>query len=784
MRVSENREGIGARVLRVEDRRLLTGGGRYVDDVKLPGMCHGVVVTSPHAHARIVSIDISAAARAPGVLCVLTGGDADADGVRGMPAFAYPRDWGGPESYKTLWPVLVKDRARCVGDRVAFVVAETVEQAEAAAGLVRVEYDSLPANADATAAMAADTTRVWDDCVDNHCFTLKEGDRAFTDSVFAKAAHVVKAHVNSQRLSANAMEPRSAIGVHDRYDDRYTLYCSSQNPHAVRRMIALFVLGISETRLRVISPDVGGGFGMKANAYPDDALVLWASKCCGRPVKWTASRSESLAGDNHGRDHSADGELALDKDGKILGLRVCALHAIGAYFISASASPPRTATRMATSVYHIPYVDIESQAVFTNTSPIGVYRGAGRPEANLLIERLMENAARVTGIDRVEIRRRNLVPLSAMPYAPPIRQNGAYAFDTGDFSAALDRCIAAADWQGFEKRKQDSRTRGFLRGRAISSYIEYSGVGNERMEIRIDANGEATLLSGTHSHGQGHATAWAQIVSGRLGIALDRIRFMQGDTDAVSFGRGTYAARSSLVGGCALALATDMIVEKGKRIATRLLDSTPDEIDHELGLFRIRGTNHSVTLDDVARAAYSMVLPQGETLGLEATGTWGANPPAFPNGVNACELEIDPGTGVVRIDRYTSVDDIGVIINPLICEGQIYGGLAQGLGQALMEHLAYTPEGQLISGSFMDYAMPRATDMPVLTMDYACIASATNPLGVKGVGEASVIASPAVISHAIIDALRDYGVEDIELPATPERVLRAMKVLPEHPISR
>ena len=766
-------EGIGARIERVEDQRLLTGGGRYVDDVSLPDMCHGVVVTSPHAHARIRSIDTSAAMQVPGVVCALTGADADADGLKGMPAFAYPKDWGGPDSYRTLWPILVKDRVRCVGDRVVFVVAETLRQARDASELVKVDYEPLPANADATIATQANTPLVWDDCAGNACFVLNEGDRSATDNAFANAAFSVKTYVRSQRISANAMEPRSAVGIYDKYDDRYTLWCSSQNPHAVRRMIAVFVMGISETRMRVISPDVGGGFGMKANAYPDDALVVWAAKRCERPVKWTATRGESLAGDNHARDHHAEGELALDKDGRILGLRVRTVHAIGAYFISAASSPPRTTGRMATSVYHVPNAVIENAAVFTNTSPMGVYRGAGRPEANLLIERLLEKAAGVTGIDRVEIRRRNLVTPEQMPYAP-LKGVLGNVYDTGDFPGIFERCLQLSDWMGFETRRKDSDQKGFLRGRAISNYIEYSGVGNERMEVRIDANGDATILSGTHSHGQGHATAWAQIVSDRLGIPLRRIRFMQGDTDAVSFGRGTYAARSSLVGGCALALASDSIIDKGKRIAARLLDKSPDDIEHERGLFRIKGTNRSVNLDEVARAAFNMFLPKGETLGLEATGTWGSSPPAFPNGAHACELEIDPGTGVVRIDRYTSVDDIGEIINPLICEGQIIGGLAQGIGQALMEHMAYTPDGQLLSGSFMDYAMPRAGDMPPLTIDMACIASTTNPLGIKGVGETSVIASPAVILHAVIDALSAYGVEDIELPATPERILRAM----------
>ncbi len=765
-------EGIGATVTRVEDKRLLTGGGRYVDDVALLGLCHAAVVYSPHAHARIVSIEISEALAAPGVIAVLTGADAEYDGVRGMPAFAYPKDWGGPESYRTLWPILVRDRVRCVGDRVACVVAETPQQARDAAELVRVEYETLPANADAALAMKG-APLVWEDCAANHCFTLKEGDSAATDQAFSKAAHIVEASVRSQRLSANSMEPRSAVGNYDRFDNRYTLYASSQNPHAVRRMLAVFVLGVPENSIRVISPDVGGGFGMKANAYPEDALVLWASRRCERPVKWTATRGEALAGDNHGRDHIADGELALDANGHILGLRVRSLHALGAYFISASASPPRTASRMATSVYRVPVADIEATAVFTNASPVGVYRGAGRPEANLLIERLMEKAARQTGIDRIEIRRRNLVTSAEMPYTP-LDTPGGYVFDTGDFPGVLDKCLEVADWTGFENRRQESAARGFLRGRAASNYIEYSGVGNERMEVRIDANGDAAILSGTHSHGQGHATAWAQIVSDRLGIPLARIRFMQGDTDAVSFGRGTYAARSSLVGGCALVLATDAIVAKGRRIAARLLQAKDSEIEHERGLFRLRGANRSVNLDDVARAAFAMVLPEGETIGLEAVGTWGSNPPAFPNGAQACEVEIDPETGVVRVERFASVDDIGQPINPLICEGQIYGGLAQGLGQALLEHLAYSADGQLASGSFMDYAMPRATDMPELSLGYANIAAATNPLGVKGVGETSVIASPAVIYDAVLDALSGFGVEEIEMPLTPERVWRAI----------
>ncbi|HZT50912.1 MAG TPA: xanthine dehydrogenase family protein molybdopterin-binding subunit, partial [Stellaceae bacterium] len=517
--------GIGKRVLRVEDRRFLTGAGRYVGDIVLPRQAFGAVVWSPHAHARIRAIATARAEAQPGVLCVLTGTDATAGGLGGLVPFTLPEHAGGPKAYVTEWLPLARDRVRCVGDRVAFVVAETPEAARDAAELVEVAYEPLSCVTTAEDAASAAAPLVWDDCAGNLCFTLETGDKEATTAAFARAAHVVSLTLRSQRVSPNPLEPRAAIGAHAAADDDYTLYTGSQNPHGVRSMLAEAVFHIPETRLRVVAPDVGGGFGMKANAYPEDALVLWAARRCGRPVKWVATRAESLAADNHGRDQVARARLALDADGRILALAVEALHGLGAYLQSAATSPVITAARMMPSVYRVPALHIVSKAVFTNVSPIGVYRGAGRPEANYVVERLLDRAAAVLGIDPVALRRRNLVQTQAIPH----RTVTGAVYDSGDFAAALDRALALADWPGFAARRAASEAKGRRRGRAVGCYIERGGVTNDRMELRFDPSGAVTILAGTHSHGQGHATTYAQMVAEWLGVPFESIRFLQGD---------------------------------------------------------------------------------------------------------------------------------------------------------------------------------------------------------------------------------------------------------------
>jgi carbon-monoxide dehydrogenase large subunit len=765
--------GIGQSVRRVEDQRFLVGSGRFVGDLNLPRQCHGVPVLATHAHALIRGIDISQAAAADGVLCVLTGADAVADGLGGFPPLFMPEDMGGPKGYRTSRPLLVADRVRCVGDRVAYVVAETLEQARHAADLVEVDYDPLPAVVDVEEAVKPGAPLLHEEWKTNICCGVMFGNKDATDAAFAAASHVTTIRLESNRISANSIEPRCAIGDYSRADDSYTIHSSNQNPHGMRKMLADFIFKQPESKFRVIAPDVGGGFGMKADAYPDDGLVLWASRRCGRPVKWVATRSESLLGDNHGRDQVVYGEMAFAADGKILGIRAKSMHGFGAYVVSAAVAPLAFALRFIPSVYDVKAFHAVNQGIFTNTSPTGPYRGAGRPEATYLVERLLDKAAGELGIDRVEIRRRNLISQAQFPYAT---QTG-FVYDSGDFSGILDRCLKLADWEGFEARKTASASAGKLRGRAVSFFIEQGGIFNDRMEIRFSATGALAIVAGTHSHGQGHATVFPQLVAEWLGVPMETIRYVQGDTDQVPFGRGTYAARSSMIGGCSLRIAADMIIEKGKKMAARLMEAAPGDIEFADGRFVVAGTDKAMKITDVAKAFYAPGgLPKEFGVGLDGSGSWAAEPPNFPNGCHACEVEVDPRTGEVAIGVYAAVDDVGRALNPMICEGQIQGGIAQGLGQALMEKVVYDSEsGQLLSGSFTDYAMPRADDMPELRLELAEIPSKTNPLGVKAVGESGTIGAPPTLINAILDALGPLGVKHIDMPASPHRVWQAIR---------
>ena len=764
--------GIGQPVRRVEDQRFLTGAGRYVDDIDLPRQCYGVLVLSPHAHARIRRIDVSKAAAAPGVLCVLTGADAQADGIGSLPPLM-PEDMGGPKGFRTMRPLLASDKVRAVGDRVAFVVAETLAQARDAAELVEVDYEVLPAVTTVEEAVKEGAPAVWDECPGNVAFTLMMGNKEATDAAFAKAIHIVSLKLRNNRISANAIEPRAAIGDYSRADDSYTLYVTSQNPHGHRQTLAGAVLHIPETKLRVISPDVGGGFGMKGAVYPEDALVLWASRRCGRPVKWTATRSESLLTDTHGRDQVVEGSLALDERGRILGLRVQGLQAVGSHVFGAQTVCVVFALRLASGVYDIPAVHAVEKAVLTNTAPMHPYRGAGRPEATYLIERLLDKAATVIGIDAAEIRRRNYIQRQNMPY----KLQTGIAYDSGDFPRVMEECLKLADWNGFPARAKESRKRGKLRGRGLAYFIEEASVFNERMELRFDPSGTVTIVAGTHSHGQGHATAYAQMVSEWLGLPFESIRFVQGDTDQVPFGRGTYGSRSSMVGGNALKKAADAIIEKARAMAAHLMEASPGDIEFKDGEFRIVGTDRKMPLTEVAKAFYRPVfLPPQFGVGLEASGSFASEPPNYPNGCHACEVEIDRETGVVEVVRYTAVDDVGRVLNHLLAEGQIHGGVAMGVGQALMEAIVYDPgTGQLVSGSFQDYCMPRAADLPDITSELVEVPATTNPLGVKGCGEAGATGAPPAVINAILDALRPLGIDHIDMPATPERVWEALK---------
>jgi carbon-monoxide dehydrogenase large subunit len=763
--------GIGQPVPRVEDPRFITGRGRYVDDIDLPHQCYGVVVMSPHAHALIKSVDTAKAKAADGVLGVLTGADAVADGL-GELAPPMPQDMGGPKGFRTLRAILEGKKVRAVGERVAFVVAETLNQARSAAELVEIEYQPLPAVIGVEDAVKPGAPVLWDDAPNNISFTLMMGNKELTDAAFANAKHIVKLKLNNSRISANSIEPRAAIGQYHPDSDSYTLYSTTQNPHGTRSSVAGQVLKIAETKLRVISPDVGGGFGMKHGGYPEDALVVWASRRVGgRPVKWASTRSEALLGDSHGRDQVVTGELALDDKGKILGLRVNALHALGSHVFGAAMVVPLFAIRLAPGVYQIPAVHAVAHGVLTNTIPISPYRGAGRPEAAFLIEQLLDRAGRVLGVDPIEIRRRNFIPPSAMPH----KIQTGITYDSGDFAHVMDECLKLADWDGFAKRAAESKKNGKLRGRGIGYFLEEAAVFNDRMVLRFDPSGMLTILAGTHSHGQGHETVYAQMLSEWLGVPFESIRFVQGDTDAVPFGRGTYGSRSMQVGGNALKRAADSIIEKAKPMAALMLEAASGDIEFKDGSFRIVGTDRALPLTAVAKGFYRpAMLPPQFDVGLEASGTFAAEPPNYPNGCHLCEVEIDPETGAVTLVRYAAVDDVGRVMNRLLCEGQVHGGVAQGVGQALMEAIVFDAEGQLVTGSFQDYAMPRAEDFPDLASEIAEVPSTTNPLGVKGAGEAGATGAPPAVISAILDALKPYGIEQIDMPATASKVWAAI----------
>lgn len=764
---------IGQPVRRVEDKRFITGRGKYVDDLRFPGQAYGAVLFSPHAHANILSVDVSAAMASQGVLLVLTGADVVAQNIGGLPPLFMPEDAGGPPGYRTSRPILCSNKVRHVGDRVAFVVADTAAQARDAAELIEVEYETLDAVISVEDAVREGAPNIWPACPDNVSVRLRFGDDIATEAVIAQAPRVVTLRLENNRLSPNPMEPRCAIGIYEPADENYILYTTSQNPHGARHMISQSVLRIPEAKLRAIAPDVGGGFGMKTDPYPEDALVLWAARLCGRPVKYLASRSDSFLGDTHGRDQVVTGELAFDDTGRMLGIRARAIHAVGAYVASAAMAPPNFSLTLIPNVYDVQTVDLTTQVVFTNTAPLGVYRGAGRPEATYLIERLVDKAAAQLGLDPAEFRRRNLIDPSQLPY----RTATHYIYDSGRFEELMDDCLARADWAGFAERKIQSSQRGRWRGRAITYYIEQAGIFNDRMELRFDPTGNVTIVAGTHSHGQGHATVFTQLVSEWLGLPFEKVNFLQGDTATVPFGRGTYAARSSMIGGSALRVAAEQVIEKCKPMAAFLLGDEEADISFMEGVFSILGTNRSIGIANVVSAFYAPAgIPDKFGVGLGAVGSWSAQLPNFPNGCHICEIEIDRETAVPTIDRYFVVDDTGRALNPMICEGQILGGLAQGIGQALLENIVYDPDtGQLITGSFTDYCMPRADDLPDFQLSFHDVPSPSNPLGVKGVGESGAIAAPPTIINAILDALREVGVEHIDMPATPARIWAAVQ---------
>jgi carbon-monoxide dehydrogenase large subunit len=773
---------IGQSLKRREDVRFLTGAGQYTDDVVLPGQTFGVFLRSPYAHARIRSIDTAAALAAAGVVAIYTGADLAEAKVGGLPCGWLIHSKDGSPMKEPAHPVLAQGKVRHVGDQVALVVAETLLQAKDAAELVQVDYEELAPVIDLAGAAGA-ASAVHDDVPDNVCYDWSHGDKAAVDAAFARAARVTKLEFANNRLIPNAMEPRAANAHYTRHDDSTTLWVANQNPHVERLLMAAFVLGLPESRLRVIAPDVGGGFGSKIFLYAEETALVWASKRCGRPIKWTAERSESFLTDAHGRDHLTVAELALDEQGTFLAMRVKTIANMGAYLSTFASSVPTIlyATLLA-GQYRTPAIHAEVKAVFTNTAPVDAYRGAGRPEATYVVERLVETAAREMKLDPVELRRRNFI--TEFPYATPV----GLTYDTGDYAAHLDRAIALADVAGFPARRAASKARGKLRGLGYSCYIEACGLAPSNIagalgaraglfeagEVRVHPTGTVTVFTGSHSHGQGHETTFAQVVAQRLGIPVENVEIVHGDTGRVPFGMGTYGSRSLAVGGSAIVKAVDKVIAKGKKIAAHLLEAADADIEFADGEFKVAGTDRKIPFGQVALTAY---VPHNYPLdklepGLNENAFYDPTNFTYPAGSYVCEVEVDPETGRVKIEKFTAVDDFGNIVNPMIVQGQVHGGIAQGLGQAMQEGCAYDPDsGQLLTGSYMDYSMPRAQDLPNFTLDHTVTPCTHNPLGVKGCGEAGAIGSPPAFINALTDAI---GVRDIAMPATAERVWRAI----------
>ncbi len=778
---------IGQSIKRKEDLRFLTGGGTFTDDVTLPGQTYAYFLRSQHAHARIRGTDTARARSVPGVVAIYTGDDLAKAKVGSLPCGWLITDVNGQPMKEPPHPPLAIGKVRYVGDHVAVVIAETLNQAKDAAELIEVDYEVLPAVVKVSHARKPGVPVVHDIAPDNTCYVWALGEKAAVDKAFAAAAHVTTLEFINNRLVPNAIEPRAAVASYSRADDSYTLYVANQNPHVERLLLTAFVLGLPEHKVRVIAPDVGGGFGSKIYLYAEETVITWASRQVNRPIKWTAERSESFMADAHGRDHLTKAELALDKNGKFLAMRVATTANMGAYLSTfASCIPTILYGTLLAGQYTTPAIHCEVTAVFTNTAPVDAYRGAGRPEATYVVERLVDTAAREMGIDRAEIRRRNFI--TEFPYQTPV----ALLYDTGNYDATLTEALKLADVAGFEARRKEAEKRGKLRGLGYSTYIEACGIAPSNVagalgaraglfeagEIRVHPTGTVTVFTGSHAHGQGHETTFAQVVADRLGIPVENVDIVHGDTGRILFGMGTYGSRSIAVGGTAIMKALDKIIAKGRKIAAHLLEAAEADIEFKDGAFQVAGTDRRKTLAEVALAAY---VPHNYPLdklepGLNESAFYDPTNFTFPAGSHICEVEIDPDTGATRIVNFTAVDDFGKIINPMIVEGQVHGGLAQGIGQALLEGCVYDPEsGQLLTGTFLDYAIPRADDLPSFRVGTKETPCTHNPLGVKGCGEAGAIGAPAAVMNAIVDALAPLGVRDVEMPATSERVWRAIQ---------
>ncbi|MFM9863195.1 MAG: xanthine dehydrogenase family protein molybdopterin-binding subunit [Micropepsaceae bacterium] len=772
---------IGASIRRKEDHRFITGQGRYTDDINRHGQTHAYFVRSPHAHAKLRGVDTSAARAAKGVVGVLTGADLAADKLGGLICGWMIHSKDGTPMKAGAHPALAVDTVRYVGDHIAIVIAETYGQAKDAAELVKIEYEELPAVVDPAKAQS-DATQVHAEAPRNTIYQWEIGNKPETEAAFAKAAQIVKLDLTNNRLIPNAMEPRACVGEYDDGTGSYTLYVTSQNPHVARLVMSAFINLAPEHKLRVVAPDVGGGFGSKIFIYAEEVVCTWASKKVRRPVKWTAERSESFLSDAHGRDHVTHAELALDADAKMLGLRVKTIANLGAYMSTFSSSVPTYLYgTLLSGQYDLPAIYAEVDAVYTNTAPVDAYRGAGRPEATYVIERIVEEAARQLKLDPVAFRRKNFV--RKFPHQTPVIMN----YDAGDYDASLDAALKLADHAGFPARKAEAKTRGKLRGLGFSTYIEACGlapsaaVGSlgagvglwESAEVRVTPTGGVEVFTGAHSHGQGHETTFAQVVAGRLGIPMENVEIIHGDTNSVQFGMGTYGSRAA-VGLTAVSRALDKIEAKAKKIAAHVLEASAADIVFENGEFKVAGTDRKLAFHEVALNAYvAHKFPTSEIEpGLKESVFHDPTNFTFPAGTHICEVEIDPDTGVTTIVSFTAVDDFGNVINPMIVEGQVQGGIAQGIGQALLEHGVYDKEsGQLITGSYMDYTMPRADDLPSYKLGFTVTPCPSNPLGMKGCGEAGAIASPAAVMNAVTDAL---GLKEFNMPATPSRVWAAI----------
>ena len=772
-------QGIGASVRRKEDIRYITGQGQYTDDVNRVNQAYAYFLRSPHAHATINSIDISQARHMPGVCGIYTGEDLAADKIGGLICGWMIHSKDGSPMKAGAHPALAQGKVRYVGDHVAVIIADTYAEARAAAEKIEVDYTVLPANADTASAVGA--PQVHAEAPDNTVFNWHLGNKDETEAAFKRAAHITKIDLVNNRLVPNAMEPRAAMGEYDAGTGVYTLYTTSQNPHVARLVLSAFIGIAPEHKLRVIAPDVGGGFGSKIFIYAEETVCVWAAKKVGRPVKWAADRTEAFLSDAHGRDHVTHAELAVDDKGKILGLRVHTIANLGAYLSTFSSSVPTYLyAPLLSGQYNIPGIYAEVDAVYTNTAPVDAYRGAGRPEATFVVERLVEVAARELGIDPAEFRRRNFV--KSFPHQTPI----IMCYDAGDYNASMTKALELADYKGFGKRKKDAARQGKLRGIGFSAFIEACGIAPsaavgslgagvglwESAEVRVNPIGTVEILTGSHSHGQGHETTFAQLVSDRLGIPIDNVSIVHGDTDKVQMGMGTYGSRSGAVGMSAISKALDKVIAKAKKVAGHVLEASEKDIEFKDGKFSVKGTDKAVDFSGVALNAYIAHKFNGQELepGLKEGAFYDPTNFTFPAGTHICEVEIDPETGVTKIVRYTAVDDFGVLINPMIVEGQMHGGIAQGIGQAMLEGAIYDKSGQLLTASFMDYTMPRADDLPSYETAFTETRCPSNPLGIKGCGEAGAIAAPPAVINAITDAL---GHEDVSMPATPQVIWRA-----------